>query len=101
MNNPVSINSASEGVCLLCGAEGPVFDVTTPCGRLAGLPVCAKDLFTIVVAQNRPSVSATRGPVRGRAKPIAKPRTYCEDGILPSDGDAVAGHTSIVNSSAA
>ena len=101
MNNPVSISSASEGVCLLCGAEGPTFAVSTPCSRLAGLPVCAKDLFTIVVAQNRLSVSATRGPVRGRAKPTSKPRTDSEDGAFASELDAAAAIPTIAITSAA
>ncbi len=95
MSNPaVSISSASEGVCLLCGAEGPIFAASKPCGRLVGLPVCTKDLFTIVVAQNRPSVSATRGPVRGRGKHAA-PRSS-------ENGDSASTpHTTVPNSSAA
>ena len=101
MSNPVSISSASEGVCLLCGAEGPTFAASTPCGRLSGLPVCAKDLFTIVVAQNRASGFAARGPVRGRAKPTSKPRTDSEEGDLASAPHNVPDHTTVPNSSAA
>lgn len=101
MNSPVSIRSASEGICLLCGAEGHTFAVSTPCGRLVDLPVCAKELFTIVVAQNRASTSALRGPVRGRAKPTSKPRTDSEDGAFASEPDAAAAIPTIANSSAA
>lgn len=94
MNNPVSINSASEGVCLLCGAEGPTFAVSTPCGRLSGLPVCAKELFTIVVAQNRSSPPATRGASRGRGKHAA-PRSS-------ENGDSASTpNTTVPNSAAA
>ena len=95
MNNPVSISSASEGVCLLCGAEGPTFAASTPCGRLIGLPVCAKDLFTIVVAQNRAGAPAIRGASRGRGKHAA-PRSFSENG-----DSASTPNTTVPNSSAA
>ena len=71
MSNPVSIIAASEGVCFLCGADGPVFEAATPCGRLSGLPVCAKDLFAVVVARQR----AGGAEARGRGKPAAKSRS--------------------------
>ena len=99
-NASVSISSASEGICLLCGAEGPVFEVTTPGGRLAGLPVCAKDLFTIVVAQNRASATPARGSGRGRGKHTATLRSCSEDGDPASAPHNVAGHTATANSSA-
>lgn len=79
MSNPVSIFGASEGVCLLCGCDGPVFEATTPCGRLSAVPVCAKDLFAIVVAQHRAVGSATRGPTRGRGKSATNTRTQDHD----------------------
>ena len=100
MSNPVSISSASEGVCLLCGAEGPIFAASTPCGRLSGLPVCAKDLFTIVVAQNRANQPTTRSPGRGRGKHAA-PRSFSENGDSASAPQSVSGLTAITNSSAA
>ncbi len=101
MNNPaVSITGASEGVCLLCGGEGPVFEATTPCGRLSGLPVCAKDLFAVVVAHNRAATSAARGPIRGRGKPPVKSRTT-DDGAVPSDAESAAGRAAHPDSSAA
>ena len=100
MSNPVSISSASEGVCLLCGAEGPAFAVSTPCGRLVGLPVCSKDLFTIVVAQNRSSPPSTHGPGRGRGKHAA-PRSFTENGDSASAPQSDSGHTATANSSAA
>ena len=101
MNSAVSIMGASEGVCLLCGSEGPVFEATTPCGRLAALPVCSKDLFIIVVAQNRAIGSATRGPIRGRGKPAVKPRTSTEDSGIQSDSESATGLAINADSSAA
>ena len=97
MSNPVSISSASEGVCLLSGAEGPTFAVSTPCGRLAALPICSKDLFTIVVAQNRARAPATRGATRGRGKHAA-PRSS-ENGDSAFAPQSVSGHTIVPNSS--
>ena len=100
MSNPVSISSASEGICLLCGAEGPTFAVSTPCGRLVDLPVCAKELFTIVVAQNRSIPPSTRGANRGRGKHAA-PRSFSENGDSASAPQSDSGLTAIANSSAA
>ena len=99
MSNPVSISSASEGVCLLCGAEGPTFAVSTTCGRLVDLPVCAKELFTIVVAQNRSIPPPTRGPGRGRGKRAAQRSS--ENGDSAFAPQSVSDHTIVPNSSAA
>ena len=97
-NAAVTISSASEGVCLLCGTDGPVFEATTPCGRLIALPVCAKDLFALVVAQSRVTSSATRGPARGRGRPVAKTRTGTE-GV--ADAETETGPSADTISSAA
>ena len=78
-NAAVSISSASEGVCLLCGNDGPVFEATTPCGRLIALPVCAKDLFALVAAQSRVTCSAARTATRGRNRSVITPRTNPAD----------------------
>ena len=98
MSNPVSILGASQGVCLLCGCDGPVFEATTPCGRLSAVPVCAKDLFAIIGAQHRAVGSATRGPTRSRGKPAAKPRSA---DVADGSRSAVAGSATQPESSAA
>ena len=101
MNNPVSISSASEGVCLLCGAEGPTFAVSTPCGRLVDLPVCAKELFTIVVAQNRSIPPSTRGANRGRGKQVSSSVQTRSIGDTASAPQSASGLNAIAGTSAA
>ena len=92
MNHVVSIAGASEGVCLLCGGEGPVFEITTACGRLSGVPVCGKDLFALVIAQTRNG--AVRSAAKSRTKSAGTKSRSTESG--PSqETDGAAGSRSV------
>ena len=89
MSSPsVSISTAVEGVCFLCGNEGPVFEASTSCGRFSAVPLCSKDLFAIVTAQNRNAAAAGRGPTRGRGKAVPKNRSAGDDDIHFPPGNA-------------
>src|SRR4051794_13055955 len=66
-------NHDPNGSCLRCGAsEMPTLEVTTPCGRMQGFPLCAGCLFAAAATLDQSSSPLLRNGGKGQTKTRSK-----------------------------
>jgi hypothetical protein len=78
---PTIANHEAKGVCLVCGArDTPTLELTTACGRLQGVPLCAACLFAVVAAQESASTAREEARRPRRRREVHAPVPDAENG---------------------